>query len=615
MGHPFPGVPKQMSRRLLILLAAVCLLVQSVRSQAAVPEIAVACNEEFAKFLVDQQVGESRTVEETDKRIRILIRAADFLWKYDQPAARAHLTEAFKIAGDRFKEKGFEKRENKGLTTVLPDYRFEVIKAVAAKDAEWAKVLIEQLLKEYEKESASREGFDKNRELDDTLRIAVDSLKVNPELSRALFRRAMQHPLDFHWFWTMFSIAAANRQLADDVYSELLTTYANATPRRLLFLSAYPFASERMLGIEKFQYGASVPEALTPNRNLQQRFIETFLRRAVSYASDPANASAAPEEHRLPEPIYIATTLNELEPIVVQDFPFLIQRLSEARAQAAGMLDEKMRKDADARESRNEEMGWGFEKRLKELEKAEANGKLTDFMIVNLLTWGDNAKTAEQFKQIEPWLDKIKEPAACEGTINYFWFLRSKLAIKEGRIADAEKFAAKVPELEHRAILFFEIAEKQLKNVNDAATVYSTLREVGRLGEQAEDSTEKARVLLGLVNQYLKVNQVFAMQELADAVKVVNRIEKPDLLSDNTTRQIKGKNFAFFASFSMPGYGLENTFKEISKNNFELSLSNAKALEDKYFRTIAVLAIAKNCVDLAPKKPVRKAPASRSGGY
>jgi hypothetical protein len=274
-----------------------------------------------------------------------------------------------------------------------------------------------------------------------------------------------------------------------------------------------------------------------------------------------------------------------------------------------------MRKDAEAKESRNEEMGWGFERRLKELEKAEADGKLTDYMIVNLLTWGDKVKTEDQFKQIETWLDKIKEPGAREGTVNYFWFLRSKLAIKEGRIPDAEKFARKVPEVEHRAILFFEIADNQLKNVNDATTVYSTLREVGRLAEQAEDSTEKARVLLGLVNQYLKVNPVFAMQELADAVKVVNRIEKPDLLSDNTMRQIRGKDFAFFSSFSMPGYGLETTFKEISKNNFELSLSNAKALENKYFRTIAVLAVAKNCVDIAPKKPVRKAPASRSGSY
>ncbi len=73
------------------------------------PEIE-ACNTEFAKFLVDQQVTESRAVAETDKRIRILARSGDFVWKLDQAAGREYFTEAFKVANERFNEKGFEKK-------------------------------------------------------------------------------------------------------------------------------------------------------------------------------------------------------------------------------------------------------------------------------------------------------------------------------------------------------------------------------------------------------------------------------------------------------------------------------------------------------------------------
>jgi len=613
-----------MTRFFIHSILLLCLFANSVFTQSAGLEEPVACNEEFAKFLVEQQVAESKSVEETDKRIRILIRAADFLWRYDQPTAREYLTEAFKVAGDRFSEKGFEKRDNKGLTTQLPkglttqlpDYRFDVIKAIASKDSEWAKRLIDQLLKEYEKAAADRSGGDRNRELDDVLRIAVDSVKINPALSRHLFRRAMAHPLDFHWLWTLFSVARANSQMADELYGELLSNYSDATPRKILFLSAYPFASARTFGIDKFQFGASVPETLTPNRNLQLRFIDLFLRRAVSYASDPRNLEVVPEQGRSHEAIYIMTTLGELEPIIVRDFPSLIQKLSEARGAANGMLSDQMRKDAADREEQNEALGYGFERRLKELEKADSEGKLTDYMIVSLVTWGEKGKTEEQFKQIEPWLDKIGEQSAREGTINYFWFLRTTLAVKEGRLDDAEKFAKKVPEVEHRAILFFNIAEKQLKNLNDAATVYQTLRDVGKLAEQAEDSVEKARVLFGLVNQYLKVNPGFAMQELSDAVKVVNRIERPDLLSTGVTRHIIGKKFSFSAAFSMPGYDLENTFREMGKNNFEMSLSNAKSLDDKYLRTIAVLAVAKNCVDVKKKKPAGTTqPVPKSGTY
>lgn len=595
---------------LFVLLLSVCS--NTAFPQPAETQEPVACNEDFAKFLVEQQVAESKSVEETDRRIRILVRAADFLWRYDQPTAREYLADAFKVAGDRFSEKGFEKRENKGLTTTAPDYRFEVIKAIATKDSEWATRLVDQLLKEYEKAAADRSGTDRTRELDDVLRIAVDSVKKNPELSRHLFRRAMAHPVDFHWFWTLFSVAHTDRLMADELYIELLGRYGDANPRRLLFFSAYPFASPRIFGIEKFQYGASVPETLAPNRNLQLKFIDLFLQRAVSYAADPRNLEVVLEEGRLHEAIYIMTTLAELEPIIVRDFPSLIQRLSEARGAANGMLSEKMRKDAADREERNESLGYGFERRLKEIEKADSEGKLTDYMIVSLVTWGEKPKTEEQFKQIEPWLAKIVEQAARDATVNYFWFLRANLAVKESRINDAESFAKKVPEVEHRAIVFFNIAEKQLKNPNDAATVYQTLRDVGRLAEQAEDSVEKVKVLLGLVNQYLKVNPVFAMQELSDAIKIINRIERYDFNSTGVTRQIRGKNFSHFAVFSMPGYDLENTFREISKNNFEMSLSNAKSLEDKYLRTIAVLAIAKNCADTGKKKPAGKAGRVRS---
>src|SRR5215210_6259648 len=133
---------------------------------------APACDEDFARFLVDQQVAESRNIEQADKRLRILIRAAEFLWRYEEPTARDYFIEAFNTANARFKEKGLETKESGGgLRTILPDYRFEVIKAIALKDSEWAKKLIDQVLKEYETESSrsDREQLDRNREVWDIL--------------------------------------------------------------------------------------------------------------------------------------------------------------------------------------------------------------------------------------------------------------------------------------------------------------------------------------------------------------------------------------------------------------------------------------------------------------
>ena len=60
-------------------------------------------------------------------------------------------------------------------------------------------------------------------------------------------------------------------------------------------------------------------------------------------------------------------------------------------------------------------------------------------------------------------------------------------------------------------------------------------------------------------------------------------------------------------SFSTPGYDLEKTFEELSKKDFEMSLANAKALDDKYFRTLAVIAVANNCAKNAKPAPKPKA--------
>ncbi len=568
---------------------------------------AETCNAEFSKFLVDQQVAESRSVVRTDKRVRILVRAAEFLWKPDQPTARSYFTEAFKVASDHFAEKGFvEKQEKGGLIIQEPDYRFEVIRAIAKKDGEWAKRLTEQILKEYEKTAADRKQWDKDREFSSILFLARESVKTNPDLSWYLFRRVMKGPLESYWFFTLYSVAEVDRKFADTLYLELLANYQNESPRRLLYLMSYPFGNERPFGIDRFTFSSSVPTGFEPSIPLQQRALDVYLRRIAAYASDPANLGKPAESWYKPEPLYMLTALEEIEPMIIERFPQLLQRLGEARAQANAMMTEAMRKTLSEQVKQSEAMSSGFENRIRDIEKADGEGKLTDYMIVQLFTWNGTLLTEPQFAKIEPWLDKIVDENTRKEAASYFWFIRSKLAVKEARFEDARKHSLKVPEYDHRAILWFDIAEAQLKDLNEAAAVYQTLNDVVRTASQADNSLAKARVLLGLASLYERVSHIFALDELSDGVKVLNRLEDPDILASSVRRSITGKNFGFFTSFTMPGYDLESTFRLLSKNDFDMTLSNARALEDKYLRTIAVTAVAQNCIDRPRQKPTAK---------
>src|SRR5690606_5444691 len=126
---------------------------------------------------------------------------------------------------------------------------------------------------------------------------------------------------------------------------------------------------------------------------------------------------------------------------------------------------------------------------------------------------------------------------------------------------------------------------------------------LGKTIRRAEDSATKAKLLLGLATLYRKLNTSFAMDEIAEAVRVMNRLENPDMSSMTVFRQIVGRNSSSFAVFSIPGKGFKESFREMSETDIGLTLSNARAIEDKYLRTIAVLATIEGCVDIIEAAP------------
>lgn len=561
------------------------------------------CDQDFARMLVEQQINEGKSVEETDKLIKIYLRSAEFLWKFDEPTARTYFAEAFNIAEKRFNEKGFEKgekSEKNQIGTYKPDYRMEVVKAIAKKDGKWAKQLSEKLLKEYEAAVKEREdNYDKDREVRDLLGIATESAETNPELSLYFFRRAMQYPLDSAWYWNLYATARKNKALSDQVYSELLRTYANENPQKLLFLSAYPFAANRIFGVDKYQYGSNAPDNLTPNPNFQIQFLNVFFNRAERMISNPDELYKSPEKYRLAEISYIVSGLQDIEPIILQNHPNLLPRFNNVKSRVSGFLNEETKKNLEDRQKMYEKNETSFENKLEKLEEADSEGKLTDNMIVSLIF---SLEKEEEYEKLESWIDKIKNEIAGNNTRNLFYFKRSQLAITEKRLNDAENFADKISRTELRAIVFLKIAEEQLKNdyqQNEAETI---LLRVSKLAAKAESSVEKAQVMLGLAYMFEKVNHAYALDELGGAINIINQLKNPDIFSTTVHQQIILDSNSYFMMVNTPGFDMETTFGEISKNDFQLSLAHAKSFSDKYFRTLAVLAVAGNCVKNAPKK-------------
>lgn len=566
------------------------------------------CDALSAKQLVEQQVDEGKSVEETDKRLKIYLRAADFSWKLDEQTARKYFVEAVNFAEKRFNHKGLENETSKrgkfSIITSTTDYRTIVIQAIAKRDGAWAKTLSEKLLKDYEADVENRKNpYEKTRELSALLQIAVEAADTNPDLSLHFFRRVMQYPLDQHWYRTLYWTAEKNRPLTDQIYSELLRVYATESPRKLLFLSAYPFASNRTFGVDKNQDFAVVPASVSANENLQIQFLNTFFNRIDKFSNDANELYKTPEANRLPEISYIVSALQDIEPIILQKYPRLLQRFNNVKVKANGLLSGEARNDMEGRQKMSERNNLSFDERIKELEEADPADKFADYRIVSLIS---DAKKEEDYEKLESWIEKIKKEQTRADARNYFYFLRSKFATEENRLIEAEDFAEEVSELQLRSILLFDISEKQLKSDYRQNEAESILLKVSKLTRKAKPSVEKAQVLLGLANMFEKVNHAYALDELGEAVRTINQLENPNIFASSIQQIIVGDQFTMYASFYTPGFNMEKAFSEIGKNDFQLSLAHAKSFDDRYFRTLAVLAVAGNCVnDKRRKSEVR----------
>src|SRR5207248_1014289 len=104
-----------------------------------------------------------------------------------------------------------------------------------------------------------------------------------------------------------------------------------------------------------------------------RQFIDTFLSRVASYATNQEDINRPPEQYSEPEPVYMVSALRDLRPIISDQFPDLMQRLSVAEVQANSLVTSAMQKPLDDREKEKDRLSQTFDDSLTALEKADAD--------------------------------------------------------------------------------------------------------------------------------------------------------------------------------------------------------------------------------------------------
>jgi hypothetical protein len=568
------------------------------------------CDAQMAQQLVEQQAIESKSTLESDKRINILILVAEYLWDKDNDSARIYFAEAFKLAKERFKETGF--RNNSTIKFYLdrePDYRFVVARAISRKDTEWARKLNEEILKSFDEDEnvAKRDKYQQEAEIVESLDLAATLLDTNEAAATAIFRRLINYRLINAWNRILYRIAAKNPGLSFKIYSELLTKHSQDGIQELSALSGFPFGRTQTYSIGSYSSGPEFHPNFTPNLDIQSRFIRVFITRVLSMT--PEVADSKENNQGASDVGYALGILDQIAPVVFQNFPGLRPDLARASAHVSALLDDQTRKRLKDSDNFKEQFSKTFEERIEALDEADSLGTLKDFEIVTLI---NQAKSEADFNSLEKWLDRINDPEVKEKSVNFFYFSRAKLAVKEKRFTEARKLADKVPQIEFRAVLYFDIADAKLKEPLEKYETFEILSEVFKVAEKAPDSVEKAQVLLGVGFMFEKIDHANSIEAISKSIRTANKLENPKLFTDTIMQHITGDDFGIFSNYRVPGFDINKTFDQISKTDFRGAISLAEDFSDKYLRTLAVLAAVKDCKPIEPIKAKPKSEKSRN---
>jgi len=609
-----PSSPRRLfALALCLLFASQTTFTQTTKkgeTSAVAPPPAPACDRQRALALVQQQAAEAKSFERPVGQITVMTRAADLLWPYNQDASRAIFAEAFQLATTHFLAKGDEaKHEGRAAMIILPDQRVVVMRAIAKRDAEWARKLALEAAEDTRRASDTKApqvlgvqspGYK-------LLELASSLLTINQPVAVELIRKSFAYPASVTQARIFYELAPLNRTLADGLAREAIMAYTqNGTTEDLSFVSVYAFGLPGAISPLTMMMHYTVPQGFEPDASLQEFALKAYLARAETILKNPEQHAENPNKF-WPETMQMLVALTTLESLAAARFPAYAERISALKLSmhAANNEKEQQRAADYLQGQRDHEKEGKFDSLIEEMER-EAKPDKKERLIANA---AQAAESVPQLEQVESLAQRIGESEARQQLSNWLNFRRAQLLVKEGQLDEAKRVADRVDELDSRAILYFEIAREGIKKLEDKKRAHELLDEVASAARKAPNTPVKARTLLGITHLYAAFDALRAAEVMSDAVKTINTLDDPELSMSFILRRIEGKSFSVYSGYNVPGFNLENSFQELGPRDFDGALSLARNLTDRALRATAILGLSAQCLEPKTQKPA--APAKR----
>jgi hypothetical protein len=555
-------------------------LALAVISQLRVLTVAQECDREQAFSLIQEQIAQSKTLEKTAARISVLTQGADLLWPYRQSAARSAFEEAFEVA-------------SQGNT---PDQRFVVIRAIAQRDSEWARRLAKAIAEEKRSDEEAGVSTDNRYRAETLLNVAASLLQNDSKTAISFARASLRYPASVALARFLFQLWSVDKRAASRLYQQALSVYANAPVNQLLYLSAYPFGINRVVGPEMQSTFFVLPKEFTPDAAAESAFLEVILRRGQETKARPTQPVSGPVAQ--PEIVQIYLALNSLQASVARDQPAYAGRVMSLVSTLEPLLSAEARHEASNIARWHQDLNLSLETIAERIENEKVPEKKDRLIARAVLA----SKSTEELERVESLVDKVSESKFRGELLDWLYFKRTQKLVSDGRLDEAAQLIPKVSQVDHRAYLAFLLATESTKKMKDSALVMQVLEDVVKTALKAPNTNEKARTLLGLTSSYAKFDRTRAFEILGEAINVINKIDEPDLTSTAVLRRIGTDRFTIHVAYEMRTSSLDTVFREFAIDDFVKSLWLANQLPDKPLRATGTFAISGRCLEIS-KEP------------
>lgn len=569
------------------------------------PVVSELCTKDNALETTKQQLLTSRTFDNSVQRIAVVLRYADLLWPHQREQARAGFLEAFELATQNYKENGDQDKSQPSqfLRRALPDQRYTVIAAYAKRDPQAARKLADQMLKDEAKETEEKGTKDlpaARKSAEKLLNVAFGLIATDQASALNFARASLRYPAVLQLAGFLYELSKTNSAAADQFYREALAAYAATTMDQFLYLSAYPFGNTRDAGEMPGYMFYKVPEGFTPNPALQRLFVQQLLNRVETQLQTPIDETGA--NSRLSETANMWMALSRLQSQIAANLPDLAESASQSRDKLYAMLNPNLQTRVGNTLQADNPPKLSFDEQVEAALK-QSNVDQRDQMLTFAVL---GAPKSEPVEKVVGVVDKITDSNIRPALLNWFYYFSTQSLITEKRLDEARVLVAKVTELDQRAYLSTRIAEEWLKQNEDQIRARELLNEISAAIGKAPKTIVSARALMALAFLYAKLDVNRGVEELGNAVRTINALERPDFTQQFMTMKIEGKTFGSFAAYATPGFNPENAFHEMGKVDFDGSLTQASTFSDKSLRSLTTLAVIEPCLLIVPKPKTTK---------